>query len=88
MKGDEVYLFHSGTEEIKRIIHLNDILAVYRTNPSGAISEVGRIRIISFIGEMFLKGEVIEGELRSDDIARKGSVSCLVISAGICDYSQ
>lgn len=87
-KGDLAYLFHGGTDEVKRAIHLNDILTVYRTKPSCEIIEVGRIRIISFIGEIYLKGEVIEGKIKPDDIAKKGNASCLVISAGICNHNQ
>ncbi|MHB8881509.1 MAG: hypothetical protein ACYC69_08395 [Thermodesulfovibrionales bacterium] len=87
-KGDSAYLFHSGTKEAKRIIHIKDILTVFRTKPSCEVIEVGRIRITSFIGEIYLKGEVVEGEIRPDDIARKESVSCLVISAGMCNHNQ
>lgn len=88
LKGDLVFLFHGGTEEARRAIHLNDILTVYRTNSSCEIAEVGRIKIISFVGDIYLKGEVIEGEIRPDDIARKRNVSFLVISAGICNHNQ
>ncbi len=88
LKGDLAYLFYSGTEEARKVIHLNDVLTVYRTKPSCEITEVGKVKIISFVGDIYLKGEVIEGEIRSDDIARKRTVSFLVISAGICNHNQ
>jgi hypothetical protein len=47
---------------------------------------VGRIRVISYIGETYLKGQVIEGEIKPDDIAKQGSIACLVISAGMCNH--
>jgi hypothetical protein len=47
---------------------------------------VGKVRIISYLGETYLKGKVVEGEIKPDDIAKQGSVSCLVISAGMCKY--
>jgi hypothetical protein len=82
--GENVYLFHSGTNEIKSTIHADDILTVYRIDTSCKVKDVGKIRIISYIGETYLKGEVVEGEIKPDDIAKKGNVSCLVVSAGLC----
>jgi hypothetical protein len=85
VKGDIVYLFHSGTADVKQTVHGNDVLVVYRIDSSCDAAEVGKIRVVSYIGETYLKGEVIEGKIERDDIARKDSVSCLVISAGLCD---
>ncbi|MDA8083908.1 MAG: hypothetical protein M0024_09660 [Nitrospiraceae bacterium] len=86
VKGDTVYLFHSGTEDVRKAIHVNDTLAVYRTSPSCEVSPVGIIRIMSFVGETYIKGEVFAGEIKPDDIAKTKAASCLVISAGICDH--
>jgi hypothetical protein len=83
--GETVYLFHSGTSDVKRDIHPNDILIVHRITPSCEVREVGKIRVLSYIGETYLKGEVVEGEIRPDDIAKKGNASCLIISAGMCN---
>jgi hypothetical protein len=84
--GQIVFLFHSGTEDVKRTIHVNDILVVYRISPSCEVKTVGRIKVISNIGDTYLKGVVIEGEIRPNDIAKKGNVSCLVISVGLCNH--
>jgi hypothetical protein len=46
---------------------------------------VGIIKVLSYIGETYIKSEVLAGEIRPDDIAKKGNVSCLVISAGMCN---
>jgi hypothetical protein len=83
--GQTVHMFHSGTEEVKRTIHINDILAVFRIDTSCEVKMVGKIRVISYIGETYLKGKVVEGEIKPDDIAKKGNVSCLIISAGMCN---
>jgi len=83
--GQIVYLFHSGTDVVKKNIHANNILTVYRISPSCKISPVGIIKVLSYIGETYIKAEVLEGEIRPDDIAKKGNVSCLVISAGMCN---
>jgi len=84
--GDVVYLFHSGTDEINNAIHVDDILTVYRIDPSCEIREAGKIKVTSHIGETYLKGEVIEGEIRPNDIAKKGKISLLIISAGACSH--
>lgn len=84
VKGDVVYLFHSGTEDVKKTIHINDTLAVSRITASCEVVPIGLIKVISFVGETYIKGEVFAGEIRPDDIAKKDKVSCLVISAGIC----
>ena len=83
--GQIVYLFHSGTDDVKKTIHANDILTVYRINPSCEVNPVGIIKVLSYIGETYIKSEVLVGEIRPDDIAKKGNVSCLVISAGMCN---
>ncbi len=82
--GETVYLFHSGTDDVKKTIHVADILTVHRINPSCQVTTVGRIKVLSYIGETYLKGIVIEGEIRPKDIAKKGDVSCLIILAGEC----
>jgi hypothetical protein len=82
--GQPAYLFHSGTEDVKRTIHVNDILIVYRISPLCEVKKVGTIKVISNIADTYFKGEVAEGEIRPNDIAKKGNVSCLVISAGLC----
>jgi hypothetical protein len=84
VKGDTVYLFHSGTDDVKKTIHVNDTLAVFRITPSCEVAPVGIIKVVSFVGETYIKGEVFAGEIRPDDITKKENVSCLVISAGVC----
>jgi hypothetical protein len=86
--GQIVYLFHSGTEDIKRTIQANDILIVYRISPLCDVKTVGTIKVTSQVADTYFKGEVIEGEIRPNDIAKKGNVSCLVISAGICKHIE
>ncbi len=82
--GQTAYLFHSGTEDVKKTIHVNDILIVYRISPTCEVKKVGAIKVISNIADIYFKGEVVEGEIRPNDIAKKGKASCLVISVGLC----
>jgi hypothetical protein len=79
-KGAVVCLFQSGTADVRKEIHANDILIVYRENQDHQMKQVGKIRIISYIGEDYLKGEVVEGEVKVGDIAKKGDVASLVVS--------
>lgn len=81
-KGATVCLFQSGTADVKKVIHGNDILTVYRENEKHQLKEVGKIKIISYVGEDYLKGEVVEGEVKAGDIAKKGDVATLLISVG------
>jgi hypothetical protein len=82
--GQPAYLFHSGTEDVKKTIHVNDILIVYRISPLCEVKKVGTIKVISYIADTYFKSEVVEGEIRPNDIAKKGNVSCLVISVVLC----
>jgi hypothetical protein len=79
--GSRICLFQSGTTDVKAAIHAQDTLKVYRELPSHELKEVGKIRVSAFIRADFLKAEVIEGELIPGDIAKKGDVASLVISA-------
>lgn len=80
-KGASVCLFQSGTADVRKGIHVNDILIVYRENQGHQLKEVGKIKIISYVGEDYLKAEVVEGGLMPGDIAKKGEVATLVISS-------
>ena len=81
VKGTVVCLFQSGTADVKKAININDILPVYRENKSHELKEVGKIKVLSYVGEDYLKGEVVEGELKAGDIAKKGDVASLIISS-------
>jgi hypothetical protein len=82
VKGETVCLFESGTVDVKKTISVGDLLTVYRESDKNELKEVGKIKVLSYIGEDYLKGEVIEGEVRTGDIAKKGDVASLVISSG------
>jgi len=81
-KGTVVCLFQSGTADVKKAINVNDILPVYRESKSHELKEVGKIKVLSYRGQDYLKGEVVEGELKAGDIAKKGDVASLIISSG------
>jgi hypothetical protein len=81
--GTKVYLFHGGTEEVKSTIHANDILTVYREYPpdfSLKIREVGKVKVLSPLGDYYFDGEVTGGEVKAGDLAKKGTVTCYIIA--------
>jgi hypothetical protein len=81
VKGTVVCLFQSGTADVKKAINVNDILPVYRESKSHELKEVGKIKVLSYVGEDYLKGEVVEGELKAGDIAKKEDAASLIISS-------
>ena len=81
-KGAVVCLFESGTADVKKAITGGDTLVVYREKESHELRAVGKIKVVSYSGSDYLKGEVIEGEIKAGDIAKKGDVASLVIAPG------
>jgi len=80
--GTRLYLFHSGTGDVKNTIHVNDILAVYRENPpnlSPETGETGKVKVLSCSGRYYYEAEVIEGTVQPGNLAKKGTVACFVI---------
>jgi hypothetical protein len=85
--GAVLYLFHSNTRDVKKTIAVKDILVVYRENSSCELREVGKIKVLSFANENYVKGEVVEGEATLDDIAKKGATTLLVtVPVGRCGH--
>jgi hypothetical protein len=79
--GSRLCLFQSGTADVKETIHVHDILIVYRESPAHKLTEVGKVRVLSYVGEDYLSAEVVEGELMPGDIAKKGDVASMIISS-------
>jgi hypothetical protein len=82
--GAHVYLFHSATKEVRSAIRVHDVLTVYRESPCCNLIETGKIKILSFTGNNYIKAQVVEGVIRPGDTVKKGKVSCLVLVSG-CD---
>jgi hypothetical protein len=82
--GQTIYLFFSGTEEERLSFHEGDILTVSRIDRACDAAMAGKIRVLGLLGETYLKAEVVEGRIKTGDIAKKGAISCLVIPAEPC----
>jgi hypothetical protein len=79
-KGETVCLFQRGTEDVRKTIGIGDVLIVFREGGNREHKEVGKIRVLSYAGEDYIKGEVVDGIVQTGDVAKKGKVAGLVIS--------
>jgi len=87
--GKKVHLFHSGTELVKKEVCLGDVIPVYRETAVGyktikgadqakALKEVGKVKVLSYAGDHYFEAEVVEGEVRPGDVAKKEAAYCLI----------
>ena len=79
--GKKVHLFHSGTADVKKEICLKDVIPVYRETMGGGHTtekEVGKVKVLSYAGEHYFEAEVVSGEIKVGDVAKKETASCLV----------
>lgn len=76
--GDKVRLFHSGNVEAQKEIAINDVLQVYRISGKNRLEKViGEVKVLSFEGEHYFVAEIVKGEFRVGDLAKKGDTSLL-----------
>jgi hypothetical protein len=85
--GTIVYLFHSGMPDVKTTTFAGEVLPAHRESPCCSVSECGKVKILSYIGNNYIKAVVTEGALRPGDIVKKGAVSYLVTLFG-CDCAR
>lgn len=77
--GGKVHLFHSGSVGAQKEIAINDVLSVYRISGKNRLEqEIGTVKVLSFIGEHYFEAEILKGEIKVGDIAKKGDASLLV----------
>ena len=79
--GNKIHLFHSGTADVKKDICIKDVIPVYREtggakNPQS--KEVGAVKVIGYAGEHYFEAEVVKGEIKVGDVAKKEGAACLV----------
>lgn len=79
--GDKLHLFHSGTADVRKEICLQDVLPVYRERMTGGhttIKEVGKVKVLNYVGDHYFEAQVVEGEVKVGDVAKKATASCLI----------
>lgn len=78
--GDDIRLFHGGTEEAKKLFCKGEVVPVYRyVGRHLQTKEVGKVEIGEFAGDHYVDGKVVEGEVKPGDVAMKKSAACLVV---------
>ena len=77
--GNKVHLFHSSAVAAQEDIAVNDILPVYRLEGKNRQEiEVGAVKVLSFSGEHYFEAEIVKGEIKVGDIAKKDAAALLV----------
>ncbi len=84
--GENSYLFHSGTQDIKNDFCLNDVVPVYREAAHGwpvrgygetkSLEKVGEIKVLAYVDNHDFSAQVVNGSVRSGDVAEKVGDSC------------
>lgn len=79
--GGSVRLFHGGTAEAKKVFCKDETVPVYRySGRYMQTKEVGKVKIGAFVGDHYVDGVVVEGEVAPGDVAMKGNAACLVVN--------
>ena len=88
-EGNKVHLFHSGTADVKKEICLKDVIPVYRETAVGyrtakaaeqtkTLKEVGKVKVLSYVGDHYFEAEIVEGTVKTGDVAKKAGAYCLI----------
>ncbi len=87
--GDGVYLFDSGSQDVKKEFCLNDVVPVYRKVFYGynfknyealrSTQQVASVKILSYVGDQYFNAQVVDGSLQTGDEAKKAGASCPVL---------
>lgn len=77
--GNKVHLFHSSNVEAQKEIAVGDVLPVFRLiGKTQQQKEVGQLKVLGFMGEHYFEAEIIKGEIKVGDIAKKEGTGLLV----------
>ncbi len=77
-----MWLFHSGTPDVRKAICLGDTIPVYRevkVENRYRVEEVGKVRVLSYQGRNYFEARVVSGEIKAGDVATEKAASCLVL---------
>ncbi len=78
--GDTVHLFYGMSQKTREEFCPEAVVPVYRLGKGYYVSksEVGKIKVIKDLGQHFIEAVVVEGEIRSGDIAMQANSECLI----------
>ena len=84
--GQTVHLFYGGSKLAKEEFCLDTVVPVYRyegrhssIGSTGLVrNEVGKIKVTKDLGEYYIEAVVVEGSIKSGDVAVQPQSGCLV----------
>ena len=77
--GGKVHLFHSSKVEAQKEISVGDVLPVYRLlGKNQQQKEVGQVKVLGFVDEHYFEAEIVQGDVKVGDIAKKEKSNLLV----------
>ena len=79
--GDKVRLFHSGSEDVKKVFCVGEVIPVFKEVSSQGVTkriDVGKIKVLSYEGNQAIIAQVVEGTVKSGNIAEKEATGCMV----------
>ncbi len=79
--GDKAVFDFKGSGDLKKAVCLGETIPVYRevfVYQTMSRTEVGKVKVLSYAGDKKFNAQVVEGQLRDGDIARKDSATCLL----------
>lgn len=78
--GDVVQLFHGGNKLAKEEFCPDETVPVFRYYGSRwkEAREVGKVKVTKYLGDHFIEGVVVEGNLKDGDVATKPNSACMI----------
>ena len=77
--GSKVNLFHSGNVAAPKDIAVGEVIPVYRTSGKAPqMKKVGEVKVLGFISEHYFQAEIVSGDVKVGDIAKKEKSGLLV----------
>lgn len=76
--GSKVHLFHSSDVAAQKEISVGDVLPVYRLSGKEPPKEVGAVKVLGFISEHYFEAQIVKGDVKVGDVAKKEKTGLLV----------
>jgi hypothetical protein len=77
--GDQTSFLYSGTDGVKNVICAGETIPVFKESHVLGLTkrtEVGAVKVLSYMGDHRFMAQVVEGRLTNGDIALKESATC------------
>lgn len=83
-EGDEATLFYGGGGNIKEVFPEGCVLKVYARNRAFGLNEnvrIGKVKIVGYEGDNFIKVQVVEGTIGPGDVVKLkvGTGNCAMV---------